>query len=87
MATPEEKAAAFDGYTAYFGTYTIDAKAGPVTHHLEGNLVPGRQGTDNVRWFEFQGDDRLLLIPVEDGKGRTIARKDATFRLLWERIK
>ncbi len=87
MATPEEKAAAFDGYTAYFGTYTIDAKAGTVTHHLEGTLVPGRQGTDNVRWFEFQGDDRLLLIPVEDGKGGTIARKDATFRLLWERIK
>jgi hypothetical protein len=86
-ATTEEKAAAFESYAAYFGTFTVDAKADTVTHHLEDNLVPGRQGTDNVRWFEFQGDDRLYLIPVEDGKGGVLARKDATYKLLWERVK
>src|SRR5260370_5686527 len=86
-ATTEEKAAAFDSYAAYFGTFTVDAKAGTVTHHLENNLVPGREGTDNVRWFEFQGDNRLYLIPMEDGKGSVLARKDATYKLLWERIK
>ena len=86
-ATTEEKAAAFETYAAYFGTFTIDAQAGTVTHHIENNLVPGRQGTDNVRWFEFQGPDRLWLIPVEDGKGGTLARKDATYKLLWERLK
>ena len=86
-ATTEEKAAAFETYAAYFGTFTIDAKAGTVTHHLEDNLVPGRQVTDNVRWFDFQGPDRLLLTPVEDGKGGVLARKDATYRLLWERLK
>jgi hypothetical protein len=86
-ATTEEKAAAFDSYAAYFGTYTVDAKAGTVSHHLENNLIPGRQGTDNVRWFEFQGDNRLLLTPVEDGKGGVLARKDATYKLLWERLR
>ena len=86
-ATTEEKAAAFETYAAYFGTFTIDAKAGTVTHHLENNLVPGRQGTDNVRWFDFQGPDRLLLTPVEDGQGGVLARKDATYHLLWERLK
>jgi hypothetical protein len=86
-ATTEEKAAAFESYAAYFGTFAVDAKAGTVTHHLEDNLVPGRRGTDNVRWFEFQGDDRLLLIPIEDGKGGVLARKDASYKLLWERIK
>jgi hypothetical protein len=86
-ATTEEKAAAFDSYAAYFGTFTVDAKAGTVTHHLEDSLVPGRQGTDNVRWFEFQGDNRLYLIPIEDGKGGVLPRKDATFKLLWERLK
>ena len=80
------KSSAFDTYAAYFGTYTIDAKAGTVSHHLDDNLIPGRQGTDNVRWFEFQGDNRLLLIPIEDGKGGVLARKDATYKLLWERI-
>jgi hypothetical protein len=86
-ATTEEKAAAFDTYAAYFGTYTIDAKAGTVSHHLDDNLIPGRQGTDNVRWFEFLGDNRLLLIPIEDDKGGVLARKDATYKLLWERLK
>src|ERR1700693_3516035 len=38
-ATLEEKADAFDSYAAYFGTYTVDAQAGTVTHHLEDNLV------------------------------------------------
>jgi lipocalin-like protein len=86
-ATVDEKAAAFDSYAAYFGTYAVDAKAGTVTHHLEDNLVPGRRETDNVRWFEFQGDDRLFLIPMEDGQGGVISRRDAAYKLLWERIK
>jgi hypothetical protein len=86
-ASAEDKAAAFDTYIAYFGTYAVDAKAETVTHHIEESLAPGRRGADNVRWFEFQGNDRLLLIPVEDGKGGTLARKDATYKLLWERVK
>ncbi len=86
-ATAEEKTAAFDSYAAYFGTYTVNPTDGTVTHHLEDNLVPGRRGTDNVRWFEFRGDDRLWLIPIEDGKGGVLARKDAAYKLLWERIK
>jgi len=58
-----------------------------VTHHIEDYSVPGRRGTTNVRWFEFRGDDRVVLIPVEDGQGGVIARKDATYKLLWQRIK
>ena len=86
-ATTEERAAAFDSYVAYYGTYTVDSKAGTVTHHLEGSLIPGREGINNVRWFEFPVDDRLVLIPIEDGKGGVLSRKEATYKLLWERIK
>jgi lipocalin-like protein len=85
--THAEKVAAFDTYVAYYGTYTVNANAETITHHLEDNSYPGRQGAKFVRWFEFQGNDRVALTPVEDGKGGVIARKDATFRLLWERIK
>jgi len=66
--TDEEKVAAFDNYIAYYGTYTLDLKAQTVTHHLEDATQPNRRGFNNVRWFEFQGNDRLLLIPREDGK-------------------
>jgi hypothetical protein len=85
--TDEEKVAAFDNYTAYYGKYTLDLKARTVTHHLQDATQPNWRGVDNVRWFEFQGNDRLLLIPREDGKGGVIDRRNATFKLLWERIK
>jgi hypothetical protein len=84
--TVEEKAAAFDSYIAYYGTYTVDAGAGTVNHHLQSHIYPGGMGAHNVRWFEFQGNDRLVLIPVEDGKGGVISRKDARYKLFWERI-
>jgi Lipocalin-like domain len=67
-ATTEEKAAAFEGYLAHFGTYTSDAKAGTVAHHLEDRLVPGRRGTDNIRWFEFHGDDAFYSPPSKTVK-------------------
>jgi hypothetical protein len=37
-ATDSEVRAAFDGYLAYFGTYTLDAGRGAVVHHLEMSL-------------------------------------------------
>src|SRR5258708_39348178 len=38
--TPDEAKAAITGYTAYFGTYTIDESARTVTHHRMGNIHP-----------------------------------------------
>jgi Lipocalin-like domain len=85
--TGEEKVTAFDNYIAYYGAYTLDLKAQTVTHHLQDATQPNWRGVNNVRWFEFQDNDHLLLIPREDGKGGVIDRKNATFKLLWERIK
>jgi hypothetical protein len=85
--TVEEKAAAFDSYFSYYGTYTVDPKAQTITHHIKNYSYPDGAGLNNVRWFEFQGNDRLLLIPAEDGKGGTIDRSHATYKLVWERIK
>lgn len=85
--TTAEKAGAFDTYIAYYGKYTLDPVAGTVTHHLEDSSIPGSQGIDNVRYFEFQGDDRLLLSVAEDGHGGLLARSETTYKLLWERVK
>ena len=63
------------------------SKTGAVTHHLADHSYPGFHGRDNIRWFEFQGDNRVVLIPTEDGKGGMIARNDATYKLAWERIR
>ena len=73
--TPEEAKAAIMGYTAYFGTYTVDEKARTVTHHRKANLNPG--GIDTVvRRYEFVTPDRIILRPVENQN-----------QLTWERVK
>jgi hypothetical protein len=73
--TPDEAKAAMVGYTAYFGTFSIDERARTVTHHRTGNINPGAFG-DFVRRYEFASEDRLILRPVESMNALT-----------WERIK
>ncbi|HEV2577613.1 MAG TPA: lipocalin-like domain-containing protein [Acidobacteriaceae bacterium] len=85
--TTAEKVAAFDGYFSYYGTYTVDDAAGTVTHHVEDSSYPDLRARHHVRWVEFQGDDRMVLIPCEDGNGGAVLRKGATYKLYWERVK
>lgn len=85
--TEAEKAAAFDSYFSYYGTYSVDEAAGTVTHDVQDSSYPDLRERHHVRWVEFQGDDRMVLIPREDGKGGAVVRKDTTYRLYWERVK
>jgi hypothetical protein len=76
-ATDEEKAGAWSGYFAYFGTFTVDEAAGAVIHHVEGSAFPNLVGTQQVRQCSFDGG-RLSLV-AETGWGRvsiTWARLD-----------
>ena len=60
--TGEEALAAIWGYTAYFGTYTVDEAKKIVTHHRAGSVQPGwHTQKDFVRWYRFEGDDRVTL--------------------------
>jgi hypothetical protein len=77
VPTGEEARSAILGYTAYFGTYTVDDRAQTVTHHRQGSINPGDVGHDFIRRYEFESSDRLLLKPL-DGLPRT---------LTWERVK
>jgi hypothetical protein len=73
--TPEQAKEALTGYTAYFGTYTVDEKARTVAHHRSGSLNPSGVGVDAVRRYEFAPGDRLILSPVDR----------PTLRIIWER--
>jgi hypothetical protein len=72
--TPDEAKKALTGLVGYFGRYTIDERAGTVTHHREATVQPGEGGAV-VRGYEFVGD-RLILRPA----GRV-------HEVIWERIK
>ncbi len=56
---------------SYYGTYTVDAAAQTVTHHVLGSVAPQWVGTDRVRNFVFEGSDRIVLTPVESA-GRLV---------------
>lgn len=75
--TGEEAKAALHGYTAYFGSFTVDEAKKVVVHHRLGSVSPGWNKTpDYVRAYEFEGPDRVVLRPV--------GNKNA---LVWERLK
>ena len=75
-----EKAAAIDGYYGYFGTWTIDASAATVTHHIQQSLYPAERGENGVRHFVIVGQ-RLTLTAKTHEMGEDHVRK-----LVWERI-
>ncbi|MGR8920847.1 MAG: lipocalin-like domain-containing protein [Gammaproteobacteria bacterium] len=73
---------AFQTYTSYFGTYTVDADAGTVTHHVEGASVPGWPGHDQLRYFELDGDVLTLRTPPM----RDLEGNKAVHTLVWHRV-
>jgi len=76
--TAEQLADRARGYTAYFGTYTIDDKAGIVTHHRQGQLDSG--DVNFVRKYELtDGGNRIVLTPVG---GAT-----PPIQLTWEKVR
>jgi hypothetical protein len=78
-ATPDQALESIRGYTAYWGTYTIDEKAQTVTHHRQGMLDGGV--VDYVRKFELKdGGNRITLTPVSGGT------TNPPNHLTWERV-
>ncbi len=79
--TPEEVKAAFEGFVAYCGTYSIDEQRGTVTHHVEASLLPNWVGTDQQRFFTLTGRRLTLRTPPLLVNGQTV-----TATLVWERV-
>lgn len=55
------------GYSGYYGTYTIDEKAGTVTHHVQGAWLPGWVGSNQVRYYKLEGDRLTLQADLASG--------------------
>ena len=79
--TDAETRAAFVGYLAYFGRYTVDPARGTVTHFIEGATFPNWVGTEQVRHFRLSGDSLTIVTPPMVGDGRRIVST-----LVWRRV-
>lgn len=66
--SPEQMQALLNGYVAYWGTYTVDAAAGIVIHHVKSDISNGYAGTDQRRPFHLDGDHLVI------GDGKTWSR-------------
>ena len=63
---------AWRGYIGYWGTYAVDEKAGAITHHIEGCWFPNWVGTDQVRYFQLQGDQLTLEANQPGGRSKAV---------------
>jgi Lipocalin-like domain len=73
------KAAAFDSYYAYFGTWEYDYGTATITHHLKSSLLPYETGVDYRRSVSISGG-RLELTVSNQVNGESRKRV-----LIWER--
>jgi hypothetical protein len=74
-------------YIGYYGSYTVDAVAGTVTHHVRGSLRQSWAETDQVREFELLGDDRLSLTANTPRNTEFSTNYAGGNVLIWERIR
>jgi hypothetical protein len=80
VTSEAEVRAAFDGYTAYYGTYSVNPEEQTIVHHIEAALLPNWVGTDQQRHFEFDGKYLTLKGPLLLGGVQWVVS------LVWERL-
>jgi hypothetical protein len=77
----QEKAAAFDSYFHYAGTWVV--RGDTVVHHVMSSLNPNMIGSDQVRNVTLAGDD-LVLSAEETLEGGHLGR---SHMLTWRRYR
>lgn len=82
-ADADEMRIAYEGYEAYFSTCEVDPELHVIRHKVLGSLFPNWTGTTQVRFYAFQGDDRLILSTAPIGASPS---EDTVVTLTWERL-
>lgn len=79
-ATPEELKAAYLGYYAYWGRYSVNSADKSIIHNVESSLWPEEVGITYTRYISFQGS-KLVLTTAPYKRGDEERRNV----LIWER--
>src|SRR5580658_684684 len=74
------KAAAFDTYYSYFGTWDFDEATSVVTHHVKSSLIPAGSGLNYAQKATLESG-RLVFTVRSGSKGQETVR-----RKIWERV-
>lgn len=81
LGTPVEIRAAFEGYWAYFGRYTVDEREAIITHYVLSGSLPNLAGTKQVRAYVFDGPRLTLTAPPLPRGGQLIVASTVWNRL------
>lgn len=76
QANADEIVEAWQTYFGYWGTFGIRAEKGEIVHLVEGCSFPNWIGTKQLRYFSFDGPNRLTL-EAQSASGR--------YKLVWLR--
>ena len=60
----EELKVALSGYFAYFGTFQVNEDHATIVHFVEGSLFPNWVGSDQLRYYQFVGEQLTLESPL-----------------------
>jgi len=74
------KAAAFDTYYAYYGTWDYDPMRGAIVHHVRSSVIPDESGRDYSQGVSLDGN-RLTFTVIDVYHGRQAVR-----RKVWRRL-
>jgi hypothetical protein len=83
VATPEEAQALLTSMLAYAGTYTIDAQAKTVVHHIDISWDQSRTGTDQVRSYKLE--DNHITLTTEPSADPATGKKTVR-TLIWKKL-
>jgi len=76
-----QKAAAYDSYIAYYGSFNVDPVAHTVTHRLTGSLFPNWSGSKQTRFYALEGDTLTLSTPTFKA-----GDKEISVHVVWRRV-
>jgi hypothetical protein len=78
--TDREIRAAFEGYQAYYGTFTLSELEKTITHHIQGSVYPNLIGHNLKRFFNLSDNQLTLSTPPMPMGGEKV-----TGVLIWTR--
>jgi len=80
-ASDAETREAFEGYLAYYGSLSIHPENSTIVNHVEAASIPNWVGTDQVRYYRFEGERLVLRTPPMLRGG-----VESVNTLVWERL-
>ncbi len=76
----DAKAAAYDSYYAYYGTWEIDPSGAQVIHHVRQALIPAENGESYSQEVTLEGNRLTFTNRRTTPSGQIVRRK------VWERV-